>query len=85
MAAEVLDKSSEDTVYIVKLGDSYKYTIPGFSVITVDLRHAKIQKSCNDGEVDLLDVFFKEEITSGMHIPTGVVVVESCFVEVISV
>ena len=69
-----------DEVFIVKLGNTYKYTIPGFSVITVELRHAKIQMSC-DGEMKLFDVFFKEGSISDMHL-RAIVVTESCFVEV---
>ena len=30
----------------------------------------------------LFDVFFNDEITSQLHPPTGVEVIESCFVEV---
>lgn len=75
-------ESSTASMCVVKLGNSYEYTIPGFSVITVQLRHAKIQKISGDGEVKLFDVFFNNEITSGMHPPTGVEVIESCFVEV---
>jgi hypothetical protein len=44
MAAEVTD----DAVYIMKLGSSYNYTVPGFSVI-----NSGMQKSSDDGEVQL--------------------------------
>ncbi len=73
--------TDKDSMYVVKFGNSYKYTIPGFSVITVQLRHAKIQKIYN-GELKLFDVFFNEEVTIGMHLPTGVVPTDSCYIEV---
>lgn len=70
-------------MFIVKLGGSYKYTIPGFSAITVELQHARVQKACLDGEMELCDVFFNAaEITSTMHLPACVEVIKSCFVKV---
>lgn len=80
--AEITDTHSSDIMYVLNFGRSYKYTIPGFSVIAVQLRHAKIQKISRSGEVKLFDVFFNEEITSEMHPLTSVEVIESCFVEV---
>ncbi len=47
-------KQGEVVVVIRKWGAVYQYTIPGFSVITVSLRHAEIQ----DNETKLLDVSF---------------------------
>lgn len=69
-------------MYIVKFGGSFKYTIPGFTIITVQLRHAKAQKISGEGDVKLFDVFFNEETAIEMHPPTCVEVIESSFVEV---
>ena len=33
-----------DLLYVLKLGDCYSYKLPGFSVLTVKLRHARVQK-----------------------------------------
>ena len=52
------ESKGENSVYVVKLGCSYAYTIPSFSVICVKLRHAVIQHVSN-GEVKLSDVFCK--------------------------
>ncbi len=38
-----LPPKQEVVVCILKWGAVYQYTIPGFSVITVSLRHAEIQ------------------------------------------
>ena len=67
---------------IVKFGSIYTYKIPGFSVITVKLRHAKVQRVSSDGEVSLVDAFINDEITPQIHLPTSVEVTESCFVKV---
>lgn len=82
--AEVTDYIADKNImYVVKLGKTlHEYTVPGFSVITVALRHAKIQKSSSDEEMKLFDVFFNAEIASGLCPPTGIVVLESCYVEV---
>ena len=75
-------ESETGVMYIVKFGSIYTYTIPGFSVITVKLRHTKVQGVSNDGEVKLVDAFVNEEMTPQMHPPTCVEVIESCFVKV---
>ena len=62
---ELESDSKGENLYVVKLGSSYEYTIPSFSVISVKLRHAVIQDA-SDGEVKLGDVFFKEELTQQM-------------------
>ena len=75
-------ESESGVTYIVKFGSLYTYTIPGFSVITVKLRHAKVQWVSNDGGVKLVDAFVNEEMAPQMHPPTCVEVIESCFVKV---
>ena len=77
-----VDTHSSDRMYVVKFGGSFKYTIPKFSVITVQLRHARILKISGQEEVKLFDVFFNEETATEIHPPACVEVIESCVVEV---
>lgn len=82
IVAEIADTHSSDIMYVLNFGNSYKYTISGFSVLAVQLRHAKISRISGGGEVKLFDVFFNDEITSKIHPPTSVEVIVSCFVKV---
>lgn len=78
--AEVGDERPRaNTLMVVKLGFTYKYTIPNFSVITVELRHAKVKKPGNDY---FFDTFFKDNITLELIPPVCVQVTESCFTKV---
>ena len=77
--------SKDDDVYcVLKVGEVYRYTIPSFSVITVYLRHARVQTEDDRGAVNVLDVFFHDETNSffDIRVPAEVKVFESCIVEV---
>ena len=79
-----LPPKQEVVVCILKWGAVYQYTIPGFSVITVSLRHAEIQAQ-QDNEILLLDVFFRNESlpdTNLLPLPLTATIVEACLVEV---
>ena len=77
--------SQDDEVYcVLKVGEIYRYTIPSFSVITVYLRHARVQNEDDHGTIHILDVFFHDETNSffNIRVAAEVKVFESCFVEV---
>ena len=77
--------SQDDDVYcVLKVGEIYRYTIPSFSVITVYLRHARVQTEDDRGIINTLDVFFYDETNSffNIRIPAEVKVLETCVVEV---
>ena len=74
----------EDVYCVLKVGEIHRYTIPSFSVITVYLRHARVQTEDEHGTVRVLDVFFHDEANSffGIRVPAEVRAFESCFVQV---
>lgn len=61
------EDSGETTVSVVKFGKSYRYQIPSFPVMTVDLRHVSIQTTDDDGALMLADVFFREDSSCKHH------------------
>ena len=69
---------------ILKVGEIYRYTIPSFSVITVYLRHARVQTEDDSGTISVLDVFFHDETNSffDIRLPVEVKVFESCVIQV---
>ena len=66
---------------IVKFGQTFSYTIPSFSVITVKLRHAVIQHQEN-GLLKLTDVFFHEDQSLNIQTPVSATVSDACVVDV---
>ncbi len=76
-------KQGEVVICVLKWGAVYQYTIPGFSVITVPLRHAEVQAQQLGNEILLLDVFFRDEpLLDTNPLPFMATIVEACLVEV---
>ena len=71
------------SVCVVKIGENYKYQIPSFPVIVVNLRHAVIQ-TCDDDDdtVKLSDIFFREDCLLSVITPFSVKVIDTCFIDV---
>lgn len=67
---------------VLKFGEVYEYTIPSFSVITVPLRHAEVQIVDENGDVQLMKFFFKDNSTLGVPLPSKLKVTDACIVEV---
>ena len=67
---------------IIKFGRKYDYTIPSFSVITVSLRHAFMQVENEHGQVQLIDVFFRDDPSLEVQTPISVKVTKHCSVDV---
>ena len=63
-----LNRQDAEVYCIVKFGQTFSYTIPSFSVITVKLRHAVIQHEEN-GLLKLTDVFFREDQSLNIQTP----------------
>ena len=85
MVTDLEFKESEDvfvTVCVLKFGDVYKYTVPSFSVVTVYLRHAVVQRCDADGAVENFDMFFREDDSLEAALPMEATCIEACLVEV---
>jgi hypothetical protein len=68
---------------VVEFKDKYCYQIPSFSVISVLLRHAVVQMYNLQGELDLFDIFFKEDKALWVQsVPVYLEPLQTCFVDV---
>ena len=73
----------EGTVHcVIKFCRKYDYTIPTFSVITVCLRHAVMQIEDEHGQVDIIDVFFRDDPSLEVLTPTSVKITKHSFIDV---
>ncbi len=72
--------SQSDILYLLKFGNTLKYTIPEFSV---KLRRVKVQRICGS-ERELFDAFLNVEPDIEIHPPACICieVIESCVVQV---
>ena len=74
---------TRETVDIIRIGHNFQYTIPSFSVVKIELRHAVI--SVWDGslrKVKHLDVFLRESPDIASKVPCSIEILESCDVDV---
>ena len=74
-------------VPVLECGGLVLYTIPSFSVLTVNLRRIKYQGYLSDGRLKVVDGFIRDERSLLEHnYPSQIVVkisaTESCYVEV---
>lgn len=67
---------------VLSVGDSYHYTIPNFTVLSVKLRHATIQHTDDEGLLKLVDVFVRDDKPLQMKTSFTIDVAESCLVNV---
>ena len=68
---------------IIKIGHKFQYTIPSFSVVKIELKHAGI--SVWDGslrKVKNFDVFLRESPDNASKVPFSIDILESCDVDV---
>ena len=75
-----LGRQDANIYCIVKFGQTFSYTIPSFSVITVDLRHAVIQHEENG--LLKLTVFLREDQSLNIQTPLSATVSDACVVNV---
>ncbi len=64
---------------MINCGNVYEYTIPGFTSLTVELRHVVVQIA-DENELKLLDVFF--QASKPIQAPSSVIPTNICYVEV---
>ena len=66
------------------LGQPIKYTIPQFSVITVNLRHGVVSSEIDfTGKVKQINVLLRDSTElSTKQLPTTIKVLESCYCDV---
>ena len=78
------EREEEETAdtYLLAYKSSYKYTIPGFSVLNVQLRHSRLQKILPDGSIEVTDCLVNEHIITEIHPPTGIKIISSCHIQV---
>ena len=71
------------TIDILSVGDLVKYTIPTFTVITVDLQHA-VASVWNEGEDRTIhfDVFLKYSPEVELRVPCSIKALDSCHIPV---
>ena len=50
-------------VPILACGDLYSYTIPSFSVVTVEMRRIKYELLLEDGQPRIVDGFIRDDIS----------------------
>ena len=75
-------RSCDDTLEslaVIKCGSVYEYTIPGFTALTLQLRHVVIQ-IVDGNELKLIDSFF--QASKPVQAPSSIVPTNSCYVEV---
>ena len=74
---------NKSLVCVLKYGDTYQYTIPSFSVLSVQLRHAVIQ-AIERGNPVVLDIFISEDPLLNVSLPHELAIDEACIVDVSS-
>ena len=73
----------DPSLCVLRFGKSYPYTIPSFSVITVQLRHAVVQGINDYGELKVADVFLKDDLAlPSLPTPRPITPKKACYVEV---
>lgn len=79
-----VDYQAEDnpTLDVLTTYSPVLYTIPGFSVITVELRPVKVILSLPDHSTAHVHVFMREDEDILSHVPGTVEVLETCTVDV---
>ena len=50
-----MEAKEQDILYILRLEDYYRYTVPDFPVTTVELPCARVQKVDIDGSLELVE------------------------------
>ena len=72
------------TIFVLEFKECYSYEIPGFSVLTVSLRHAvvKMYDDCNELELGIFDIFFQDDKSLLLPTPCCVEAIATCFVNV---
>uniref|UniRef100_A0A1X7STU9 Uncharacterized protein n=1 Tax=Amphimedon queenslandica TaxID=400682 RepID=A0A1X7STU9_AMPQE len=73
--------NSDEIVDIIRIGQSFSYTIPSFSVITVELRQAVICVG-EKKVVKHIDIFLRETQDITVRVPSSIKVLESCYVKI---
>ena len=78
-----ISEECSPAVDILAFGCSFEYTIPSFSVLTVNLRHAVVQGLDEEsGHYKLADVFFRDSSLQALNPPFTEDVYKACFVDV---
>lgn len=73
---------TETELYVLTLEDHYSYKVPGFSVLTVKLRRARVQIVAGDGSAKLVQCLVNNDIASKLHPPTTIRPIDSCCIKV---
>ena len=73
-----IDQDDFESVCVVKLLNSYEYTVPNFTMFHEKLRHAVCQVVLGDGQLSLVDTFFREDCVPQLTPPFPVKVLKSC-------
>ena len=76
------DQDDSDCLCVIKLLNSYQYTVLNFVMFHAKLRHAICQVISVDGQVSLVDVLFKEDSVPHLTPPFSIKVTKCCYVQV---
>ena len=76
------DPGAQLALYVLQLLESYKYTVPTFTVFHERLWHAVCQVVEEDDQLSVVDVFFREDCVPQLIPPFSVNVLNFCCVRV---
>lgn len=71
-----------DSLYVLKLEDCYSFKVPGFEVLTVKLRRARVQRVADDGSANLIECLINDNIASKLRPPIAITPLDCCYIKV---
>ena len=76
------DDQDDDEVCILTVGKPFRYTIPSFDVIAVELRQVRLKGYNSDGDELTYDGFIRNDISLSRSYPTWMTVKDGTIIDV---
>ena len=76
------DEDEDDEVCVVSIGRPFRYIIPSFNVIAVELRQIRIRGYNSEGEGETYDLFIRNDTSLSRSYPAWMTVKDGTVVDV---